>query len=362
MFYRFCINILFCKLLLLMRHVNLGQIRELKVNSTPKLVLVFYRIRIRHSGRIRSIKKINNHSEGELPLMRLVNLGRIRELNGNLTPKLVLLSYWIRIRLSGRIRSYKNINNYSEGELQMDGSIFMFYRLRLWFLMTNIFLHIGNILTLRINLQKRLLIILVMYASCFLGPDCERAARAEHRDQQRAAMDTSRSALLEPTPDTAQQDLAAPLDRLAAGDDMSDTPDTDTDQVKDHALNINVLSQNYYQCRAGRDATFKDDSIECCNGPELGYMVGGEAARIGSFESDVKSIENCFVGSRIYRDGVLVNQNMSCSFDPSTLTCLTCDNNHTVLPDSPACFCISDQNFVGNLSGGGGGERLCGSG
>jgi len=140
--------------------------------------------------------------------------------------------------------------------------------------------------------------------------------------------------------------------------DPQHTMDADMTQVG--CFSVNVLSQNYYQCRSGRDATFKDDAIECCNGPQLGYIVGGELPRLGSFETDLKSTENCFMGSRIFRENLIVNQNMSSTFDPATLTCLTCENTHAVLHESPVCFCVSDQNFVGNLSGGAGSKGCVG--
>ena len=45
----------------------------------------------------------------------------------------------------------------------------------------------------------------------------------------------------------------------------------------------NKLTNTYYQCRAGRDATFKDRSIETATGATLGCVVGGESARVGEF-------------------------------------------------------------------------------
>ena len=79
-----------------------------------------------------------------------------------------------------------------------------------------------------------------MYAGSFLGPECEPVA----------------------TEMTGPGALEPDLDRhitesLTASEDMTGTTDADaTDmansQVKNFALNVNVLSQNYYQCRAAR--------------------------------------------------------------------------------------------------------------
>ena len=189
---------------------------------------------------------------------------------------------------------------------------------------------------------------LVMYAGSVLGPtDLGRS-----RDGQPGA---------DPHPCATGTAPPADSNAASAASAASAVPDiVDAEMIQVGNFKLNVLSQNYYQCRSGRDATFKDDAIECSNGPQLGYVVGGESARVGSFESDLKSIENCFVGSRIYRDNVMVNQNICSTFDPATLTCLTCDNSHAVLLDSPVCFCVSDQNFVGNLSGGAGTKSCVG--
>jgi hypothetical protein len=64
-------------------------------------------------------------------------------------------------------------------------------------------------------------------------------------------------------------------------------------------------------------------------------------------------IKNCFKGVRIEKNGVTVNQFRSCSFDPSTLLCITCGREHKVLEGEggPDCFAVTDQNFIGTLPG-----------
>jgi hypothetical protein len=125
----------------------------------------------------------------------------------------------------------------------------------------------------------------------------------------------------------------------------------DIDMPQVGSASTSFFSQNYYQCRAGRDATFKNDAVESSHGAELGYIVGGEDARLGSFEDNLDTIQDCFVGSRVYRESTQVNQNLCCTFDPATLTCLNCSSQHTVISNAPVCFCVSDQNFVANLAG-----------
>jgi hypothetical protein len=42
-------------------------------------------------------------------------------------------------------------------------------------------------------------------------------------------------------------------------------------------------------------------------------------------------ILNCFKGVRIEKNGNLVNQYLSSSFDPSTNICITCSTEHSVV-------------------------------
>jgi hypothetical protein len=44
-----------------------------------------------------------------------------------------------------------------------------------------------------------------------------------------------------------------------------------------------------------------------------------------------------------------VNESLSCSFDSSTLTCLSCKKEHEILGNQPVVLVLSDQNFVSHL-------------
>jgi hypothetical protein len=77
--------------------------------------------------------------------------------------------------------------------------------------------------------------------------------------------------------------------------------------------------------------------------------------RVGSMDKNLNNeILNCFKGVRIEKNGNLVNQYLSSSFDPSTNICITCSTEHRVVGgggDGSACFVLSDQNFVAALPG-----------
>jgi hypothetical protein len=70
---------------------------------------------------------------------------------------------------------------------------------------------------------------------------------------------------------------------------------------------------------------------------------------IGTFETH-SGIEKTFHGSRVLKGGTVVNQLISCSFDPSNLECVSCGNDHKIISSSPAVFVFADQNFVPSLS------------
>jgi len=112
------------------------------------------------------------------------------------------------------------------------------------------------------------------------------------------------------------------------------------------------LPHEYFQCRAAREATFSDKAVEISAQISLGCIVGGEPFRIGAFDQQMGGLGTCFVGSRVSKGDNLANQNISSSFDPATLVCITCETHHPLLGSNPICICVSDQNFVPNMSGG----------
>ena len=74
--------------------------------------------------------------------------------------------------------------------------------------------------------------------------------------------------------------------------------------------------------------------------------MGGETARIGSFEQNSKGMDSCFYGSRVNKGTIAVNQNICLSFDPLSMICLTCATPHSALTAMPPGFVVSDQNYV----------------
>jgi uncharacterized membrane protein YgcG len=79
--------------------------------------------------------------------------------------------------------------------------------------------------------------------------------------------------------------------------------------------------------------------------------VKKKAEKVGSMDQAMDTdILRCFHGARIEKGGTPVYQFMSCSFDPSTLRCITCEREHAVGGEGE-CFALSDQNFLASLPG-----------
>jgi hypothetical protein len=125
-----------------------------------------------------------------------------------------------------------------------------------------------------------------------------------------------------------------------------DTPaamDTDSHSTSEPGLN-----SMYYQCRSARIASHKEILVSVSNDDTFGKTVTVQAPVFGTFE-DHASLDSTFTGSRVMKGNTTVNESLSCSFDPSTLTCLSCKKEHEILGSLPVVLVLSDQNFVSQL-------------
>jgi hypothetical protein len=110
-----------------------------------------------------------------------------------------------------------------------------------------------------------------------------------------------------------------------------------------------LMDPLYYQCRSARLAGFRDNLISISVDDTLGKKILAPSPVIGTFETHI-GIEKTFHGSRVLKGSSVVNQSISCSFDPSNLVCVSCGNDHKIISSSPVVFVFADQNFVPSLS------------
>jgi hypothetical protein len=135
---------------------------------------------------------------------------------------------------------------------------------------------------------------------------------------------------------------------------VSDESEDETDDRSTTSHGQVDLGSGYVQCRAAREAGSVGRVVDISCNENVMSAEEKKADRIGTLENSLDpDIKNCFKGARIEKNGNVVNQFMSCSFDPSTLLCITCNREHKVLEGEggPDCFVLYDQNFIGTLPG-----------
>jgi hypothetical protein len=108
------------------------------------------------------------------------------------------------------------------------------------------------------------------------------------------------------------------------------------------------LDAMYYQCRSARLAGRQDTFVSLSNDNSFGKIVTVQSPQIGSFE-DHCNLEDTFHGSQIMRGNTVVNESISCSFDPAKLVCVCCEREHVIVGKEPITVLFSDQNFAARL-------------
>jgi hypothetical protein len=108
------------------------------------------------------------------------------------------------------------------------------------------------------------------------------------------------------------------------------------------------LDAVYYQCKSARTSLYKDTLISVYQDETFGKKIVAPSTAIGSLD-DSRDVALTFHGSRLMRGNDTVNQSISSTFDPSTLTCICCKAEHLVFGKRPSVVIMTDQNFVTSL-------------
>jgi lysophospholipase L1-like esterase len=116
------------------------------------------------------------------------------------------------------------------------------------------------------------------------------------------------------------------------------------------------LAPLYYQCKAARrtQTTHKTFNVGTTN--KVGTSKHSDQDTIGSFDTEGDTrVMHTHIATRHHGH---THQNISASFDPSTLTCISCDTKHSALHNSshddappPSVFAFTDQSFPPVLKG-----------
>jgi hypothetical protein len=90
----------------------------------------------------------------------------------------------------------------------------------------------------------------------------------------------------------------------------------------------------YYQCKSARLACRTDVFVSVSQDNSFGKVVSVQSPQFGSFE-DHCNFKDTFHGSRVLRGSSVVNESISCSFDPANLVCISCNNEHGLVGRIP---------------------------
>ena len=112
------------------------------------------------------------------------------------------------------------------------------------------------------------------------------------------------------------------------------------------------MGPSFIKCRAARNANLLHKSVNCTTGPDLGKSTSRRHTRIGSLDNmSREEMSMTFRGSRSSTKEKQVNQSITSSFDPATMTCLACKDKHNILREEGFVVLFTDQNFPAVVKG-----------
>jgi len=114
-----------------------------------------------------------------------------------------------------------------------------------------------------------------------------------------------------------------------------------------------TMGVNYHQCKEARNAANCLPTMDYSPGISCSTVVNEQHERIGNLDFADGWLNSTFRGSRVSSGDTVVNQNISLSFDPLTMVCITCPTQHSIMPTtgSGLVIAIADQNFVSAVPG-----------
>jgi hypothetical protein len=132
------------------------------------------------------------------------------------------------------------------------------------------------------------------------------------------------------------------------GSDSEGESEREESEKGDSRIDLGI---SYRQCKAAREARSVQEVMDITCNSTSRKTEKKKAEKVGSMDQAMDNdIKQCFHGARIEKSGIPVYQFMSCSFDPATTRCVTCEKEHAVGGEGE-CFVLSDQNFVASLPG-----------
>jgi hypothetical protein len=151
-----------------------------------------------------------------------------------------------------------------------------------------------------------------------------------------------------------------PLEQPWVRDLIGSIGDISGHEHMDSSSTSTHLGAGYHQCKVARrgktNSTMFDVSVE-----KGGVKHTNSPSHLSSFDTQPENgFNSCFIGTRNTEH---CKQNITCTFDPRSLTCLTCKTEHPVLEskggnNTPVTLVLSDQSFPPAVEVGEGGNCL----
>jgi len=172
------------------------------------------------------------------------------------------------------------------------------------------------------------------------------------QEQGGSANNTTRVNNLNILDSTAPPPPAATNARTTTGTILGGSTSSDTNTAN-MELEGNCIGPIYQRCKSARATGLQINSTSTSPGTNIGNTTLLTENRVGSLDNGDEFLAKTFRGSRITSNGVIVNQNVSMSFDPATLTCLVCTVPHHIVPrdGSGLVLVLGDQNFSSSIVG-----------
>ncbi len=122
----------------------------------------------------------------------------------------------------------------------------------------------------------------------------------------------------------------------------------DTQSTADSMSGRADLGVTHFQCLAARNAANMVEVTSLSTDTTFGRVFKTDTEQVGTLNppGDVDVLKT-FHGGRVKRLQDTVNQSVTMSIDPATLTCIVCSREHSLLKgNKPIVIALSDQNFV----------------
>jgi hypothetical protein len=132
---------------------------------------------------------------------------------------------------------------------------------------------------------------------------------------------------------------------------MAADPQTPQQPVPNTPKVVNSLTPGSLinQCSNAKKTNRNIDVLSCSlnEGGPVFNLENANIPRIGEMFTGETDLSKLYHGARLMKGGAQCNEVITASFDPATLSCLSCGSPHSIFSKTcPTVICFADQNFI----------------